>query len=391
MANPISSRFDFTWRHAHTAVRFLSREGLILLLYIGVSAAVLNIFMQTRGLEEGSPRFGLAHMLDGSAELPFVKRQLLPQVANLLTELVPPSEREAFVRYHLDKYQLKQTYFKRARLSNSGHETWTADYALKYHLIYALMFASLLCTLYLLRATGQVMLPSSNPLSPFLPIGFALLLPLTFMHGGFFYDFSELFFFAALMLAAAKAKYQAWLLLLPLAVFNKETAILAPILFAPILFLNCRNISQRIIVILSIALAASLFWLIRQEFSANPGGDTLWELPHNLIFLSQPSNYFLWADLYAPLIPVPRGFSLLFIGALIVLISPIWRDLPKVLKQLFWVALIVDLPLLILFGYRDEIRNLSMLFIPIYLAVAYALLNTTNRAFSHDPQAPSAA
>ena len=361
-------------------VEFFSREALILLLFIAASAAVLNIFMQTRSLEEGSPRFGLARMLDGSAEQPFVKRQLLPRLANQLTELIPADERAAFVEYHLDKYHLKNAYFERARRANPGQETWTADYALKYHLIYALMFTSLLGTLYLLRALGPFLLMSDNPLAPFLPVGFALLLPLSYLHGGFFYDFSELFFLAALLLAAFKGGYVWWIALLPLAVLNKETALLVPLLYAPLLLSNCRSGPKRVAVLFSLFLASSLFWSIGQEYAARPGGNVQWHLAGNLDFWTQAGNYFLWSDLYAPLIPVPRGFNLLLTAAFAGLLSLRWRSRPPILRQLFWAGLIVNLPLFVLFTYRDEIRNLSMLYLPTYFLATHFILSPRSQA-----------
>jgi hypothetical protein len=362
-----------------TVVQNCAREALLLLIYVAVSASVLNIFMQSRSLEEGSARFGLAHMLDGSAERPFVKRQLLPLIANPLTELVPAGDRATFVQHHLDKYHLRQTYFGRARHANSGTEEWTPDYAIKFHIIYALMFASLLGTLYLLRAVGHITLPSGNPLVPMLPVGFALLLPLSFLHGSFMYDFLELFFFAALLLAASRANYPWWLVLLPLAVLNKETAILAPLIYAPLLWSNCRRLAQRLVVLGSFVTAGAVFVLVMQSFQTNPGGSTQWHLAGNLAFWARPGNYLLWSDLYAPLIPVPRGLNAFWLTTFGALVFIGWKRQPLILRRLYMAAAIVNMPLFLLFTYRDEMRNLSMLFIPGYLLVAHALLGQETR------------
>ena len=50
----------------------VTKEAIVLLLYMAVSAMVLDTFMQTRSLEEGSPAFGLEKMLEGTAQRPFV-------------------------------------------------------------------------------------------------------------------------------------------------------------------------------------------------------------------------------------------------------------------------------------------------------------------------------
>lgn len=106
---------------AFARIRLLiAREALVLMLFMAISAMTLNVFMQTRSLEEGSPAFGLAAMLNGTAERPYVYRQLLPIAANYVAGLVPDKDQEAFVQYHLDKYHLKQHYFGRAKHINAG-------------------------------------------------------------------------------------------------------------------------------------------------------------------------------------------------------------------------------------------------------------------------------
>lgn len=114
--------------------RFLTREAIIFILYAAISSMVLNVFMQTRSLEEGSKAFGFAAMLAGTAERPYVYRQLIPMIANHATELIPEKDRDAFVQYHLDKFRLKQQYFGEAKFPNKANEQWTPSYAIKYHI-----------------------------------------------------------------------------------------------------------------------------------------------------------------------------------------------------------------------------------------------------------------
>jgi hypothetical protein len=103
--------FQTLW-YAFTVV--FTREAFVLLIYMAVSASVLNIFMQTRSLKEVSAEFGFSSMLEGSAIRPNVYRQLVPVIANYVASLVSPEERPAFVERHLDRYHLKQLYFGKA-------------------------------------------------------------------------------------------------------------------------------------------------------------------------------------------------------------------------------------------------------------------------------------
>ena len=377
---PSIFRFSMILNYLRFGANFFSREGMILLLYVVAAASTLDNEMRIRGLEEGSPRYGLEVMLDGSADLPFVKRQLLPQIANRVADFKPFRNHAGIYEYRLEKYELKEAYYGKARYKEGEPGEWTPTYAVKYHIIYLLMFCSLLGTLYALRWLGLALLPRGNRLAVLLPVAFVMLLPLTFMHGSFMYDFTELFFLAALLLSAARGWYFWWLILLPVAVINKETAILAPLLYAPLILINCRTWAQRVPGLVSLVIAGGVFWFIGHTYAGNAGGTTEWHLAKNVDFWTDLSNYKLWHAFIAPVILMPRGFNLLLFGVLACLIYRKGRSLSPVLYYLFGTAAVINLPLFFLFTYRDETRNLSMLFIPLYLLVAYAVLAPDRKA-----------
>ncbi len=367
---------------AFARIRLLvAREAIVLILFMAISAMTLNVFMQTRSLEEGSPAFGLSAMLNGTAERPYVYRQLLPTVANFAAGLVPEKDQDAFVKYHLDKYHLKQQYFGRAKHANPGPEFWTPDYAIKFHVVYLIDFLSLLGLAYLLRilvgtvATG----PGNSILAVAAPIMFLLLLPLSFLHGNFFYDFPELFFLSGLLLTALKGRYYWWILLLPLAVSNKESNILVPLLYLPVLYAGFRNTNGRgraglaLSLAIAGALSAALYLYIKSGFVGNPGQTTIWQLQENLAFWTTLQNYFLWHDFYAPLIPFPRGLNLLFVAVLLLLVSISWRSLIRPIQWLFLTSIAISVPLWLFYCHTDEMRNLSFTFIPLFLLCTASL------------------
>ncbi|WP_447124450.1 hypothetical protein [Glaciimonas sp. GG7] len=53
-----------------------------------VAAASYSGFSGKWGLRDGSPRFGIEAMLDGTAQKPFVYRQLLPLAANFIDRYI---------------------------------------------------------------------------------------------------------------------------------------------------------------------------------------------------------------------------------------------------------------------------------------------------------------
>jgi hypothetical protein len=340
---------------------------------------VLNVFMQTRSFEEGSKSFGFAAMMDGTAQRPYVYRRLVPLIANFAEQLIPAAEQRAFVEYHFDRFHLNQIYFARAKYSNPNPENWTPAYAIKFHTVYLILFSSLIGMTYCLRFLVETVFPKDYSVSLIAPLAFLTMLPLSFLQGDFFYDFPELLLLSALLLAAFNRSYTWWLVLLPLAVLNKESNVLVPLLYAPVLLSGKMSRKDWGKILVSVSLSLAVYWYVSQAYAENSGGATSWQLPRNIEFWSKPKNYLLWADLYAPMIPFPRGANLFLAGLILSMFGVEWRSKPRELKQLLCVAALVNIPLLVLFCHEDEMRNLSFLFIPAYLVCTHSLKCLTNR------------
>lgn len=352
----------------------LSREAFILLIYMAVSASTLNIFMQTRSFREGIQLFEFSKMLDGSAYRPYVYRRLVPIIANYTAKLVSVEKQPTFYKRYLDIYYLKELYFGKAKEGVLLAEEWTPSYGIKYHIVYLTLFFSLLGTSYCLRKLTDTVYHEDCPLKQFIPVLFILLIPLSFMHGGFFYDFVELFFLSVLILTSVLGNYCWWLVLLPLAVLNKESNILVPLLYAPIIISNSSTWRTRIFIAISFVVSITIYIITKQTYSQNPGETMTWQLNANIEFWLNPKNYFLWHDFFAPLIPSPRGFNIILLIVFAKLLFSDWRDKPLFAKRLFIVAMLINIPLLLLFCWHDEMRNLSFLFLPVYLLSVHTLI-----------------
>jgi hypothetical protein len=362
-------------RYRYAFALLFSREVFILLIYMAVSASVLDTFMQTRSLREGGAEFGFSKMLDGSADRPYVYRQLVPIIANYAASLVSPEEQSALVALYLDPYHLKQLYFEKSKYHMKDTiEVWTPGYAIKYHMVYFILFLSLLGTLYCLRALIPTVSANENPLTPFVPVLFILLLPLSFMHGNYYYDFVEILLLSLLLLTAIKGYYAWWMLLLPLAVLNKESNILVPVLYAAVMIGNCSRWRSRIYIAIGFIVSVAVYIFIKHKFSQNPGGGVMWQFGKNIGFWLNPESYLLWHDFYAPMILFPRGFNIILLAVLAGLLFWQWGNKPLFTKRLFIVAMLINIPLFLLFCWQDEMRNLSFLYLPVYLLIVHTLL-----------------
>jgi hypothetical protein len=77
---------------------------------------------------------------------------------------------------------------------------------------------------------------------------------------------------------------------------------------------------------------------------------------------------------YAPFIPFPRGGNVAW-GAMISWIVWFrWREKPRMFRQLLGLAAALNFALFLLFGLEDEIRNLSLMFVPMYLVFCDSVL-----------------
>lgn len=383
----LRSLYELVANHPESIRNMVTREVFLLLLYMATAAMTLNVFMQTRSFEEGSQEFGLSVMLDGSADRPYVYRQLLPIVANSIVKLIPEEDRADFVHYHLDKYQLRQQYFGRAKYKTKTSDQWTPTYAIEFHIIYTLNFIALLGLAYTLKSLINNFHENNPYLSKVAPIIFLLALPTSFLHGNFFYDFIELFFLSTLLLTLIKGNFFSWTFLLPLAVLNKESNILVPILYSPLIFHYVRDIQARFTLTISAVTSAIVYFYIKVHFSQNTGGVAIWQLWDNIKFWATPKNYFLWHDFYIPMIPFPRGGNILLLGLLASLISISWKHTQNQIRKLLIIAALINTPLWLLFCHNDEMRNLSFIFIPLLLVVTQALnqlLNTRSPNISSE-------
>jgi hypothetical protein len=137
------------------------------------------------------------------------------------------------------------------------------------------------------------------------------------------------------------------------------------VLLSPIFVRDSHKKALKLFVIM-VLMGAVVFWWVRVGNLNHPGQGVEFHLWDNLHFYARPNTWFEFMASHAPLIPFPKGLNLIFVWFVVAMLFFSWKSKPVLLKQVFWVACAVNLPLFVLFGFRDEMRNLSMLFPAMY-------------------------
>jgi hypothetical protein len=341
------------------------RGALLLLVYVIVSAVVLDAFMTRWGFRGDAPNHGFTRMLEHAADRPFVYRVLSPAVVNAGAALVP-----ADVRTRSQGWLLERSPLLAYR---APFERWDPDKALKWHVAYAYLFASLLLALLAARGLTRSVIPGSKLFADYAPAVALLLLPLTFLRGGYFYDFPELAFLFGATLFAARGRVAAFALVYPLAILNKESDILLILTWLAFATSTRPWRSLRIAAGTQLAIGVAVVVALRIAFRDAGGGATQAWFPMNLLFFLSPEWYAKFFTPFAPLIPIPRGINLFSLALLAFLTAWRWSEKPAALRRLLLWNAVPTLPLYLLFGFLDEIRALSLLFPAIYLHGCWTL------------------
>jgi hypothetical protein len=340
-------------------------NGLCLFaLFVLASAASFSCFYQKwhfreTGTRGDDPIASFDRMIDGTANRPYVYRQLLPDIANFIAHTLP-----------LDAISRHLPARAKQRISiafNLQSKTYPVQYLVVYVLTY---LSALLATfaLYLFcRATDM-----APPTAVFAPVVFLLLFPLIGVKGGYFFDYPELLFMAA---AAWIALRYEWWCLIPIAAlgaWNKESFLLFTFTLYPLLRRRySRTVSLMGVGVLA-AVCAAVYLPLRLHFVHNPGGTVEWHFKDQISFYLHPFSMDTWID---------RTYDLMFPALssplpTLFLIWMVWRSwpyLPLWLKRNAQIAAVINIPLYLLFCQPGEYRDLSLLYISFFMIITFGL------------------
>jgi hypothetical protein len=337
-------------------------------LFFLVAAAAFHGYRNKGGLEgEGASAvalhqgFTLATALDETADRPFVFRTLLPSTANALNALLPQPLVDRLYRARNSDGVLLHEKFSPSIVERD--RTYFARYWILFFLELLAYFLTTIVCYYFCCMYGF-----SRPVSALSTCIFMLLLPYFLEPWGYFYDCPEILFFLLSAMAALRGRW-AWLMpLAALATLNKESYL--PFISVLYPFLRQRltreksGLALALVAIPSILVNIYVHWIFRY----NPGGnaqvhfiDQLKSV-RDILLLSHPRATY---GILQP--PTENILALLF---LLWTIALGWKLLAPTLRQHFWIALCINLPLFAVLGYPGEIRTLSMLYISLVVLLA---------------------
>lgn len=348
-------------------------------LYVIVAAIVLNTFMNRWGFRARSPRYGFTAIITQGAHRPFVFRALTPAIVNGVTSLLPAGRVEEIVEWDLTRPIADHPSLAAHRRFAWGPNPLPAQYV-AYEILWGVVFLLLLAMRHLTRVASF-----SDSFADWAPIAALLVLPLSFSRGGYLYDFPELLLAT---LAVALLLERRWLLYyacFALACLNKESAVLLVIYFLALFRgkMARRGLGLHVVVHSLVGLPI-LTWQ-RLTFASNPGANAEFQLWDNVRFLLSPAPWIRLWDPYGPLLPFPGPFNVVSIALFGAATLLFWGEKPRRLRIAFVAMMAVLVPLCMLFGTLDEVRNLSLAFPMAYLLVCH----TAARLYGMPSAAPS--
>lgn len=331
---------------------------LVLIYFIVASASFQGYFSKWSFRIE--PTLSIDRMLDGTANRPYVYRQLIPQIANAIDRVTPIPVKE--------KLASKFTSIIESTYASTKLESFKPQYMFRCFIVYTISSASLLISMFLLRIIC-IEVSKSNISGTIAPICFSLSFPLILTQGGYFYDFGELLFFSASFLLALRNRF-IWILpITPFAVLNKESFLFFLFTLIPLIKPLTSRYKLVLFTISSVFLAVVVNLVVKSVYANNDGAALEFHLQDNIRFYLNPLHYlFSHESGYGTILP--KGFSIINLLPIFIIVSKSWQLLERPIKQHTLVALTINIPLFVLFCYRDELRNLSMLYIAFTIMIA---------------------
>lgn len=359
-----------------------ARALFLFFVYLSIAAASFNGFYQKWGMRADpaagtkEARYSFASMVEGTAHRPFVYRQLIPQAANLIEAALPASTRDWIIERLLEDGKLKT----RLEIDPVKHR----DYVIRYHLVYYMSFGLLLLALYVMRATCLRL--GFSPLVSALASGlFVLSLPYFESHGGFFYDFPEVFFLSLGFYIALAAS---WLYLIPvtiLAELNKEAFFFFLIALFPILRTRYSDVRSAMITTFLMGVAGVTYLGVKAAFADNPGTPVESWIMGSLEYYSDLRRLVQFEVNYG--VVTPQGYSLFSFVLIGLLYWGAWRGLAVPVRQHILLMIAINAPLVFIFCGPGEMRNFSLCYIGFMIVVAQNLAQWTATPGVCDPGA----
>lgn len=342
----------------------LYQRVCLFILFVLVSAAAFSAFYEKwhfreQGLRGTDLIAEFDRMIDGTANRPYVYRQLLPATANWTVRTLPVDA----IGRHIS-VRARDKIIDALNLRGK-------KYPVQYVIIYiATYLSALLATFALYLVCRAATLP--EPAAAFTSVVFMLIFPLVGVKGGYFFDFPELLFMA---IAAWLALEFDWWWIIPVAAlgtWNKESFLLFMFALYPLFRRRNSRMTSLIGVGVLVMVCAAVYLPIRLHFAHNPGGSVEWHLGEQVTFLLHPLSVDSLIDRTYDLM-FPAFSSLIPFAILVWTVWRGWRLLPLWAKRHAQIAAAINVPLYLMFCMPGEFRDLSLLFMAFLIILAVNL------------------
>ena len=342
----------------------LARFSVLLILYLAVAAQTMTTYMSAWGF----PDWYLEPMVTGTIDRPFVYRRLTPDLIRATSTLAAHVLPER-VLLKIEYRSPLRRFVVSGDTAYTMPKTWNRQSALDYHAWYAIEFLCLLAILVTARAWTRMLFPDAPLFADIAPVVGLILRVYTLP--GAMYDSPETLLLFASAICVTRGAVWAHLPVFTIAMVNKES----DLLLIPMVFIALAGaIPRRRWIAAGIAHTVVglgiLFWLY-STYAHSPGGPVRYHLTDNIMFWANPRSYFHAQAIFAPLIRTPIGANPLLVIPLLVLLIAGWTPSPSAIRRMLATALVLLIPLFLLYADRDEIRDFSLATAVIYATCCF--------------------
>ncbi len=349
--------------------RLYHRVCCLVLFFMAAAASFNGFYVACHfhevGVVSGWAPDSFERMVDGTADRPYVYRQMLPTVSNWIDRAIPQSIK---TRLYDHQGSVPNAYFSVMSYSPTARNK---AYFFRYLVVYLSIFLSALLAVYAMYFVCKA-LEVPDPAAVVAPVVVILLVPYVMDSSGFIYDYPELAFLALAVWTALKFNWWWTIPVAALGAWNKESFLL----IIPTLYPFLRRRSSRLAAFVGVAalcsVCAAVYFPIRLRFAHNPGADLYMGWQSQLQSLSYPRIlFFSTQETYG--VRMIKACSAAPLALLIWTVWRAWKRLPHAIQRHAQIAAAINIPLYLLFCSAKELRDLSMLYIVLLLVLAVNL------------------
>jgi hypothetical protein len=334
------------WARLRTRRAF--RNYAIAILYLITSSAVLQGFLTQWGSRIGAD---FPQTLAFAGPRPYVYRVLMPLLVNGITNIIPLRIGRALMRVADGRGR------NVVGLAMQRYD-WPGPPDLHVLVAMGVIFSSLWLTAWVWRSLIRWAFPERPFWADTIPALALLATSVSFVRGGYLYDFPDMCLISACFLALMQRRWVAWYLLLTLAMLNKEASLLTLVWFLAIRGELSRR-SWWAHAVASGGIASGMVLAVWHRFHKNPGGTMELHFADNLRYWASLRWLADIQDSFATGIAIPSALNAVNVILLVGVLVYGRNEVPRyVFRAFLWSVLAVS-PLFLVFGFQCEVRVFS--------------------------------